>query len=109
MVTFLVDYHPGREVVLGCDGRTLTSRLLCVFACTLVLLWMKECCVISQNVGIASKHNIKVWRGSERNKRGKKRRLAASASIAFGEMLDKVSASPRGIQSRLVHSLWIVV
>lgn len=63
----------------------------------------------SQNISVNSKLEISVWKRSESKKRGRKRQLAASTSLTFGELLDKSSASPRKIPRRLVRTVSITV
>ena len=57
-----------------------------------------SCRGISQNVGVASKLHLKVWKRSESKKKGKKRHLAAVTTVTFGELLDKASSSPRACE-----------
>ncbi|KAF9646266.1 hypothetical protein BDM02DRAFT_3271100 [Thelephora ganbajun] len=79
IVTFLVDCHPEQETMLGCDGQNVNLKTPFLF----------------QNVSVASKLEIKVWKKSESKRKGKKRQLAGSTSITFGELLGKVAVSPR--------------
>lgn len=79
IVTCLVDHHPEQETVLGCDGQNVNLKNPFLF----------------REVGVASRLEIKVWKRSESKRKGKKRHLAATTSVTFGELLDKVAVSPR--------------